>query len=102
VINPDAEWEEINRMVNAGIIPSSQRVREYITSHLRENASSSVEKVLGCIAEIMRLKRTRIEARMRRYGAFDYPGIVSVVRCACRRAGENERWSAELRLKKNI
>jgi hypothetical protein len=60
-INLDSEWGEIQNMVNAGIIPSNERVKEYVlASCLRQNLSNQMNKVLGCIADIMRMEEDRV------------------------------------------
>jgi hypothetical protein len=60
-INLDSEWAEIQNMVNAGIIPSNERVKEYVlASCLRQNLGNQMNKVLGCIADIMRMEEDRV------------------------------------------
>jgi predicted unusual protein kinase regulating ubiquinone biosynthesis (AarF/ABC1/UbiB family) len=60
-INLDSEWGEIQNMVNAGIIPSNERVKEYVlASCLRQNLGNQMNKVLGCIADIMRMEEDRV------------------------------------------
>jgi hypothetical protein len=60
-INLDSEWVEIQNMVNAGIIPSNERVKEYVlASCLRQNLGNQMNKVLGCIADIMRMEEDRV------------------------------------------
>ncbi|MFA6130369.1 MAG: hypothetical protein WC731_05245 [Candidatus Omnitrophota bacterium] len=49
---PDKEWQEIERMANSGIAPSSERLREYLLS--LQDPSSQTDKVLACIADILR------------------------------------------------
>ncbi|TAN62384.1 hypothetical protein EPN16_01610 [bacterium] len=57
----DSEWVEIQNMVNAGIIPSNERIKEYIlASLLKANFSSQTDEVLGCIADIMRMEEDRV------------------------------------------
>ncbi len=48
----DKEWLEIERMANSGIAPSCERIREYLLS-LRD-PNSQIDKVLACIADILR------------------------------------------------
>lgn len=48
----DKEWQEIERMANSGIAPSSERIREYLLS--LQDPSTQVDKVLACIADILR------------------------------------------------
>jgi hypothetical protein len=60
-INLDSEWTEIQNMVNAGIIPSNERIKEYVlASCLRQNLGNQMNKVLGCIADIMRMEEDRV------------------------------------------
>jgi len=46
------EWQEIERMANSGIAPSCERLREYLLS--LQDPNSQVDKVLACIADILR------------------------------------------------
>ncbi|MFA4853768.1 MAG: hypothetical protein WC616_00260 [Candidatus Omnitrophota bacterium] len=48
----DKEWQEIERMANSGIAPSCERLREYLLS--LQDPNSQVDKVLACIADILR------------------------------------------------
>ena len=60
-INLDSEWLQIQSMVNAGIIPSNERIKEYVlASCLRYNLGNQMNKVLGCIADIMRMEEDRV------------------------------------------
>ena len=60
-INLDSEWLEIQNMVNAGIIPSNERIKEYVlASCLRQSFGNQINKVLGCIADIMRMEEDRV------------------------------------------
>jgi hypothetical protein len=60
-VNLDSEWGEIQNMVNAGIIPSNERIKEYVlASCLRQNLGNQMNKVLGCIADIMRMEEDRV------------------------------------------
>ena len=60
-LNLDAEWVEIQNMVNSEIIPSNDRIKEYLlASCLRQGLGSQMNKVLGCIADIMRLEEDRV------------------------------------------
>jgi hypothetical protein len=60
-INLDSEWGEIQNMVNTGIIPSNERIKEYVlASCLRQNLGNQMNKVLGCIADIMRMEEDRV------------------------------------------
>jgi len=60
-INLDLEWAQIQNMVNAGIIPSNERIREYVlASCLKQSFTLEMNKVLGCIADVMRLEEDRV------------------------------------------
>jgi len=60
-INIDSEWFQIQNMVNAGIIPSSQRIKEYMLACcLRKDSGSQISRVLGCIADILRIEEDRV------------------------------------------
>lgn len=55
-----AEWLEIERMVNAGIIPSAERIKEYlVNSGLSEDYDNNLQKVLYCMVAILRLEEER-------------------------------------------
>lgn len=59
--NPDPEWQQIQNMLNAGIIPSIERIKEYLQSCCdKEDSIRQVDKVLGCIADILRLEEDRV------------------------------------------
>ncbi len=59
--NLDAEWAEIQNMLKAGIIPSNQRLKEYVASScLRQALAGQMPKVLGCIANILRIEEDRV------------------------------------------
>lgn len=56
-INLDQEWQSIQNMVDGGITPSVDRIREYIqASCLKGNPSQEMRKVVSCIADILRLE----------------------------------------------
>ncbi|MDO8662854.1 MAG: transglutaminase domain-containing protein [Candidatus Omnitrophota bacterium] len=60
-LNLDAEWAEIENMLKAGIIPSNQRLKEYVASScLRQALGRQMGKVLGCIANILRMEEERV------------------------------------------
>ena len=50
-------WDEIQKMVQAGIIPSAERIKEY----MRLSPDDEIDKVLLCIADILRLEEDRSE-----------------------------------------
>ena len=58
-INLDNELKQIQDMLKAGIMPSSERIREYVlaaSSLKQEDCGREVDKILGCIADIFRLE----------------------------------------------
>jgi len=60
-LNLDNEWREIQNMLNAGIIPSSERIKEYLQSCCqREDISQEIDKVLACLVDILRLEEERV------------------------------------------
>jgi hypothetical protein len=52
-VNLNKEWQEIERMVFAGIKPSSQRIKEYIQVSCIKG-DINVERVLNCVSEVLR------------------------------------------------
>jgi len=57
-VNLDQELQEIQKMVEAGITPSAERIKEYVqVSCLKGN--SDMQKVVSCIADILRLEEER-------------------------------------------
>lgn len=59
--NLDSEWIDIQNMLNAGIIPSSQRIKDYVWACCKNGElPKEMNKILGCIADIMRIEEERI------------------------------------------
>jgi len=55
------EWQEIERLVNSGIIPSTQRIKEYLLGCCQNGGlEKEIDKVLSCIAEILRLEEEQL------------------------------------------
>jgi len=51
----DKEWAQIENMLNAGIIPSCERLREYLLGCCQgDDLNRQIDKVLACIADILR------------------------------------------------
>jgi hypothetical protein len=51
------EWQEIEKMLKAGITPSAERIKEYLAgSCATEDFTEASNRVLSCIAEILRLE----------------------------------------------
>jgi len=59
-INLDESLGQIQNMLKAGIIPSSERIREYLQSCCRKkDMGQDIDKILACIADILRLQEDR-------------------------------------------
>jgi hypothetical protein len=59
-INLDKEWQDIQRLVEAGITPSAERIKEFVqVSCLRGSSDEDMQKVVSCIADILRLEEER-------------------------------------------
>ena len=59
--NLPTEWGSIENMVDGGITPSCQRLKEYLqASCTTEECKSRVEQVLICIADILRLEEEKV------------------------------------------
>ncbi len=58
VVNLDQELQEMHKLVEAGITPSAERIKEYVASScLKGNLAT--QKVVSCIADILRLEEER-------------------------------------------
>jgi hypothetical protein len=56
----DAEWQQIERMLNGGIIPSVQRLKEYLVASCgAQDCPKRQEATLSCIADILRIEEDR-------------------------------------------
>ncbi|MFA4888110.1 MAG: hypothetical protein WC628_00845 [Candidatus Omnitrophota bacterium] len=54
-LNLDSEWQEIERLVDSGITPSTERIKEYLqASCFRNQVAQDKDKVILCIAGILR------------------------------------------------
>jgi hypothetical protein len=59
-VNVDKDWIEIQNMLQAGIIPSTERLKEYYATCCQNNLLvQEKEKILSCLAEILRLEEER-------------------------------------------
>lgn len=55
------EWQEIEDMINGGIIPSSERIKDYLSKCCKEDClEGEIDRVLACVAQILRLEEERI------------------------------------------
>jgi hypothetical protein len=62
-INLTQEWLNIERLVNAGITPSAQRLKEYLASScFKGNLDRDMEKIVSCIADILRMEEESCSA----------------------------------------
>jgi hypothetical protein len=60
-INLNEEWSQIQNMLNAGVVPSSQRIKEYVQACCQgQGSGQEIDKVLTCIADIFRLEEERV------------------------------------------
>lgn len=56
----DREWSEIENMLNGGIIPSLDRIKEYLLSSCAsEDCKARIDKALSYVAEILRTEEER-------------------------------------------
>ncbi|MFA6357376.1 MAG: peptidoglycan DD-metalloendopeptidase family protein [Candidatus Omnitrophota bacterium] len=60
-IDLDLEWFQIQKMLNGGIIPSPERIKDYILAYSQKrNLARGMNSLLGCIADIMRIEEDRV------------------------------------------
>jgi hypothetical protein len=60
-INLDTEWQEIQNILNAGIIPSCERIKEYLEASCKsQDCSQRIDNALSCLADILRLEEDRV------------------------------------------
>lgn len=60
-VNLDKEWSEIQNMLNGGIIPSSERIKEYLEACVNsDKCDEGMQKALSGIADILRLEEERV------------------------------------------
>ena len=56
-MNLAQEWSDIERLLNSGITPSAQRLKEYLAaSCFKGNFDSDMEKIVSCISDILRME----------------------------------------------
>ncbi|TAM42734.1 hypothetical protein EPN54_00955 [bacterium] len=55
VIPDDEELNQVQRLINAGITPSYERIREYI-GHCGKNINSRLNRIFSCVSGIFRLE----------------------------------------------
>ncbi len=62
-IDLESEWHQIQDMLKTGIIPSSQRITEYLEACFEKGGmDGEIDKVLACVADILRLEEERSQA----------------------------------------
>lgn len=62
-IDPDESLLQIRNMLKAGIIPSSERVKEYLQfCCLRQGMDREMDDILSCIADILKMQEDRVMA----------------------------------------
>jgi hypothetical protein len=55
------EWMQIENMLNAGITPSSDRLKGYLQScYQKQDFNQDIDKVLSCIADIFRFEEEKV------------------------------------------
>jgi hypothetical protein len=57
-INTGKEWQEIENMLNAGIMPSMQRIKDYIG--FSNGQAKEIDRILICIADIFRMEEDKV------------------------------------------
>ena len=59
-INLTQEWSDIERLVNSGITPSAERLKDYlVASCLKGELDGDMDKIISCIADILRMEEER-------------------------------------------
>jgi len=59
-LNLAEEWSQIERLVSSGIIPSSERIKEYIqASCAKGRIEEDLDKIICCISDILRQEEER-------------------------------------------
>jgi tRNA A-37 threonylcarbamoyl transferase component Bud32 len=59
-LNLDSQWQEIEIMLNGGIIPSLERIKEYVSSSCKSvDCRQRLELALSAVADILRLEEER-------------------------------------------
>ena len=59
-INLNSGWRQIENLVNSGITPSAERIKEYIqASCYNGNVDREIDKVISCVSDILRIEEER-------------------------------------------
>jgi hypothetical protein len=62
-INLTQEWSDIERLVNSGITPSSERLKKYLAaSCFKGDLDRDMEKIVSCISDILRMQEQTCSA----------------------------------------
>ncbi|MDD5596013.1 MAG: hypothetical protein PHY94_07230, partial [Candidatus Omnitrophica bacterium] len=57
----DSEWQEIDQMVKRGVMPSYQRIKDYLEESCKTpECQQKVHRVLSCIADILRSEEEEV------------------------------------------
>ena len=60
-VSSDADWQEIDQMVKSGIVPSYQRIKDYLEESCKtKDCQQKVYRVLSCITDILRLEEEEV------------------------------------------
>jgi SAM-dependent MidA family methyltransferase/chemotaxis receptor (MCP) glutamine deamidase CheD len=60
-VNLDESWSQMQNMLKAGIIPSSERIKEYLqVCCAKKDIDQEMDKLLACIADILRLQEEQV------------------------------------------
>ena len=58
-VNLTSEWRQIENMLNAGIIPSAERLKKYLQVSLAKDRTGDIQKVISFISDILRIEEER-------------------------------------------
>ena len=56
-INLKQEWSDIERLINSGITPSAERIKDYlVASSFKGNLDNDMDKIVSCISDLLRME----------------------------------------------
>ena len=56
-MNLTKEWSDIERLVDSGITPSAERLKDYLAaSTFKNNINNDMDKIVSCISDILRME----------------------------------------------
>jgi hypothetical protein len=59
-IDLNSEWRDIENLVNSGITPSTERIKEYVqASCYKGSIDKEIDKVISCISDMLRIEEER-------------------------------------------